>query len=236
MKKHCIIAALLSTILVLFASTSFAHAYLLPTEPATLMQTDISMAEAIALARGEMMQCEGMSNLDLNSYIVKASFVHLETDENAWVVMLDEKGYGTDTLVTISADGQRVLDYQSTNTEITALLVQLWKAKKGEMKTWPIEDKALFNWMFGEQDQLLLPDENCISREKAGETAIAATSQPLPLAECTYSFGRLSYTDDQPDRLVWMVTIIANGQDVYLVHVDAINGTVIEKYDLHDNG
>lgn len=67
------------------------------------------MAEAIAHAREEMIQREGMTILDLNNYLVKASFVRLENDENAWVVMLDEKGYGTDTLVTISADGQRVL-------------------------------------------------------------------------------------------------------------------------------
>lgn len=236
MKKYCFIAAQLLTTLVLYVYSAFAYAVPLPAAPATLSQRDICMAEAIAHAREEMIQREGMTILDLNNYLVKASFVRLENDENAWVVMLDEKGYGTDTLVTISADGQRVLDYQSTNTEITALLVQLWKAKKGEMETWSVEDKALFNWMFGNQDQILLPDDNCISREKAGEIAIAATSQSLSLADCTYSFGRLSYIDDQPERLVWMVTIIANGQEIYLVHVDAINGTVIEKYDLHGNG
>ena len=236
MRKYCITAAVLSTFLIMFACAAFADVYLTPVAPATLTPRGISMAEAIARARGEMMQREEMANLDLNSYKVKASFVLLETDETAWVVMLDEKGYGTDTLVTISADGQRVLDYQSTNTEITALLVQLWKAKKGEMETWSVEDKALFNWMFGNQDQILLPDDNCISREKAGEIAIAATFQPLSLADCTYSFGWLSYINDQPDRLVWMVTIIANGREVYLVYVDAIDGTVIEKYDLHGNG
>ena len=236
MKKYCFIAAQLLTTLVLYVYSAFAYAVPLPAAPATLAQRDICMAEAIAHAREEMIQREGMTILDLNNYLVKASFVRLENDENAWVVMLDEKGYGTDTLVTISADGQRVLDYQSTNTEITALLVQLWKAKKGEMKTWSVEDKALFNWMFGNQDQILLPDDNCISREKAGEIAIAQIGQSLSLSDCSFSFGRLSSADAQSEQFVWMVTIIVNGQEAYLVHVDAVDGAVIEQYELHGNG
>ena len=236
MKKYCFIAAQLLTTLVLYVYSAFAYAVPLPAAPATLAQRDICMAEAIAHAREEMIQREGMTILDLNNYLVKASFVRLENDENAWVVMLDEKGYGTDTLVTISADGQRVLDYQSTNTEITALLVQLWKVKKGEMKTWSVEDKALFNWMFGNQDQILLPDDNCISREKAGEIAIAQIGQSLSLSDCSFSFGRLSSADAQSEQFVWMVTIIVNGQEAYLVHVDAVDGAVIEQYELHGNG
>ena len=236
MRKYCITAAVLSTFLIMFACAAFADVYLTPVAPATLTPRGISMAEAIAHAREEMIQREGMTILDLNNYLVKASFVRLENDENAWVVMLDEKGYGTDTLVTISADGQRVLDYQSTNTEITALLVQLWKAKKGEMKTWSVEDKALFNWMFGNQDQMLLPDDNCISREKAGEIAIAQIGQSLSLSDCSFSFGRLSSADAQSEQFVWMVTIVVNGQEAYLVHVDAVDGAVIEQYELHGNG
>ena len=236
MKKYCFIATQLLTTLVLYVYSAFAYAVPLPAAPATLAQRDICMAEAIAHAREEMIQREGMTILDLNNYLVKASFVRLENDENAWVVMLDEKGYGTDTLVTISADGQRVLDYQSTNTEITALLVQLWKAKKGEMETWSVEDKALFNWMFGNQDQILLPDDNCISREKAGEIAIAQIGQSLSLSDCSFSFGRLSSADAQSEQFVWMVTIVVNGQEAYLVHVDAVDGAVIEQYELHGNG
>lgn len=236
MKKACTNIALLLTILILFSSLSFAYAYPLPIEPAVLTPRDISMAEAITLAREQMMQYEGMSHLDLSNYFVKASFVRLDTDENAWVIMLDEKEYGTDTLFTFSADGKRMLDYQSTNTEITALLVQLWKSQRGEMKTWSVEEKALFNWMFGDETSLLLPDENCINREKAGEIAIREIGHPFSLNDCCYSFGRLSYTDPPHDRFIWMVTIVVNGQETYLVYVDAISGKVIEKYHLDGNG
>lgn len=104
------------------------------------------------------------------------------------------------------------------------------------METWSVEDKALFNWMFGNQDQILLPDDNCISREKAGEIAIAQIGQSLSLSDCSFSFGRLSSADAQSEQFVWMVTIVVNGQEAYLVHVDAVDGAVIEQYELHGNG
>ncbi len=233
--KRMVAAALMAVSLVLWGG-SFAETYVFPVEPATPSETDIAMADAIAAAKSEMAQRQGVPLDGFQNFNVKANCVKLENNEKAWVVLLDELAYGTDALVTLSAVDASIIDYQASDTEITMFLIDQWTRKKGAMKTWTMEDKALFDWLFGSSDQYVVPSEAHISKEMARDIALSAIDQALSSPTFSYAYHLLSYTDGRPDHYVWMVTIYVDGHEKYLVHVSAVDGAVVEVMRLDGNG
>lgn len=219
-----------------FVFPAFADSYRFPVAPAPVSEAELTMEAALALAQKEMMQREGMPEINLENYNAKVNCVWLDNGEKAWVVMLDELGYGTDALLTLSAAGGDVLHYHATNTEITMYLIEQWTAQKGKMKTWSVEDKALFNWLFGNDEQYTVPDERYIAQEDAEGIAMAAVSQLVASPTASSTFVYMTYPDKQLEYYVWSVTVWENGQEVYLVHVNAETGAVVETYQLHGNG
>lgn len=228
------ITAVCLTILLALSSGALAESYVFPVEPAALTENDISVESAIDAAKGELTRRRNLS--DFEKYRIKAGCVKLENGEKAWVVMLDELQCGTDALVTLSAADGRLIDYQETDREIISLLVETWTSKKGGMRTWTLEDKALFNWLFGMDDAYVVPSEGHISQERAGEIALAAIPEKASPEECSYAFRLFSYTDGRPKQYVWLITITKNGEEKYLVHVSADNGDVLEVFALDGNG
>lgn len=228
--KRTIVISLITMLLIL-SGGSLAEPYIFPVKPATPTAADISMSDAISIAKSEMAQRQGMSLDDYQNYKIKANCVKLENGEKAWVVMLDELAYGSDALVTISSMNATIIDYQASDTEITMFLIDQWKKKKGAMRTWSIEDMALFNWLFGSSDQYVVPNEDHISKEEAAAIALSAISQTLSSPEFSYSFKLFSYTDGRPDQYVWLVTILVHGEEEYLVHISAVDGAVIEVFE-----
>ena len=223
------------TALLFLSSGSFAEAYFFPIEPATLTETDISMVDAISVAKNEMTRRLDISLDDFRDYKITANCVKLENGEKAWVVMLDEMACGTDALVTISSDDATIIGYQASDREITMFLLDQWTKEKGVMRTWSVEDKSLFNWLFGSSDQYVVPSEEQISKEKARDIALSSIPESLSSPEFLYSFSLLSYTDRRPDQYVWMVTVLVDAQPQYLVHVSAVDGTVVEVFNLNKN-
>lgn len=229
------IAVVSMAVLLVLLGGSCAETYVFPVEPAALTETDISMADAISVAKNEMTQQQGIALDDFRNYKIKANLVELVNGEKAWVVMLDEMSCGSDALVTISSDDATIIDYQASETEITMFLLDQWIKKKGAMRTWSLEDKALFNWLFGSSDQYVVPREEQISKEKARDIALSAIPEALSSPEFSYTYSLLSYTDGRPDLYVWMITVLIDGQPKYLVHIAAVDGTVVEVYNLGEN-
>lgn len=233
--KHTLAVALI-TVLAFLSSGSLADTHILPVEPAVLTEGSISKEDAVIIAKNEMLTRESLALKDFQDYKIVATAVKLETGADAWVVMLDEQFCGTDALVTISATNAAILDYQSTNMEIISAVVNQWIEKKGAMITWSVEDKALFDWVYGASDEYVTPSEGDISQEAAGSIALSAMEQTATADELFYAFKCLSYTDGRPDQYVWVVTALKNGKETYIVYVSAINGDVLEVYKLSNNG
>lgn len=233
--KHTLAAALI-TVLVFLLSGSLADSHLFPAEPAVLPEGSLSKEDAIIIAENEMLTREGLSLQNFQGYKIVATAVKLETGADAWVVMLDEQFCGTDALVTISATNAAILDYQSTNWEIISAVFNQWFEKKGAMITWSVEDKALFDWVYGASDEYVTPSEDHISQEEAGSIALSAMEQTATADDLFYAFKHLSYTDGRPDQYVWVVSAFQNGKETYIVYVSAINGDVLEVYKLSHNG
>ncbi len=228
--------AVLWLALLALAGGALAGERLFPVAPAEAAQTDVSMTDAIQFAKAEMAKQQGMPGEEFQNYRIKAGCVLLENGGKAWIVTLDEKGYGWDALVTLAAEDGAVIDYQATDSEITSLLVKQWTERKGPMLAWTQEDQALFNWLFGDRDAYLMPDETHIRQEEAGAIALASITEPLASPELHYRFDHLSYTDGRPEQVVWRVTVVVQGREKYLVYVSATDGTVVESYALDGNG
>lgn len=221
--------------IVCFALPAFATAYPFPVDPAPSSQAELTREAALTLAQNEMMQREAMPEIHLENYHIKANCVWLDQGQKAWVVMLDELGYGTDALVTLSAADGHVMHYHATNTEITMYLIEQWTAQKGKMTAWSVKDKALFNWLFGNDEYYTVPNENCIPQEEAEEIAMAAVRQWVASPSASSSFLYLKDPDMAVEGYVWSVTIWESGQETYLVHVHAETGAVVATYPLHGN-
>lgn len=236
MKK--MIAITLTMVLLILSGVSLAETYIFPVEPATPTGTDISMSDAISIAKNEVIRRQGLSLETIENYTIKANFVKLENNEYAWVVMLDndEELYGTDVILMISSVDAKIIDYQATNMELATILIDQWKKRKGAMKTWSLEDQALFNFLYGFSDEYVVPGENHISQEDATSIALSAIPQSLSSPEFSYCFQLFSYTDGRPDQYVWLVTIFVGGKEKYLVHVSATDGAVIEVFSISSHG
>lgn len=232
--KHTLAVALI-TVLVFLTSGSLADTHIFPVEPMTPTEGSISKEDAVIIAENEMVTRENLTLEDFESYRINASDVKLETGEEAWIVMLDEQFCGTDALVTISATNAAILDYQSTNMEIISAVVDQWIEKKGAMSTWSVEDKALFDWLFGASNEYVAPTEAYISKEAAGSIALSAIEQSASSVELSYTFKRLSYTDGSADQYVWLVTVFENGKETYVVHISAIDGSVLDVFRVSNN-
>lgn len=207
-----------------------AETHLFPIEPAPITAQMISADEAVVLAKDAMMTRQHLTVDDLYDSTVKAGFVVLENGENAWMVMIDSP-WGTDALVTLSASGKEIIDYQATDQqrrEIITILLQQWRAQKGDIRTWSIEDKALFDWLFGEATAYIVPGEGDISKEEAAEIAVEAVPDSISTPRFSFSFKLFTYPGEKQAQRIWLVTIYEGEKERYVVHVSSADGTVVK--------
>lgn len=132
----------------------------LPAAPSTPAGDCISKDEAVLIAKQEMAKRYDRSVSDFDFHKIKASFVKFENNEDAWVVMVDHNNdsYDVGAVITLSPSGETILHFMSNDDkELTDILLDQWKRKKGARSSWSIEDKALFYWLYGSSEMYLLP-------------------------------------------------------------------------------
>lgn len=230
--KRMIAVALMVMLLVL-SSGSFAETYVFPVEPATPTEIDISMSDAISIAKKEVIQRQGLTLDTIQNYKVKTSFVSLENGEKAWVIMLlsDAMFYGINSSFMISSVDGSIIDYRATDMGLTHDLQELWKKRKGAMGAWSLEDKALFDMLYG-SGRNVIPGDEFISQEEAKTIALSILPQSAGSYEFQYSF--LHYAGEAYEY-VWVVTILVEDKETYQVNLSGIDGTVIDVFDLAKN-
>ncbi|MEF9880429.1 MAG: hypothetical protein RR975_13525, partial [Clostridia bacterium] len=78
--KRAIAGGLLTALLVL-SNGSLAETYVFPVGPASLTETDISMTDAISIAKKELVLRQSIPSNDFQNYKIKANCVQLENSE-----------------------------------------------------------------------------------------------------------------------------------------------------------
>lgn len=210
-----------------------------PVAPSTPGEACISGDEAILIAKQEMASRYRRPVSDFDRHKEKARFVRLQNGEEAWIVMIDHSNEVGDVgaAMTLSPGGETVLNYVSSDgKELTDVLHDQWTSRKGDRRFWSIEDKALFDWLYGSSETYVVPAKEHIRKEKAARIALSAISEKLDSPHFSYLFKLLSSTDGKSEQYVWLVTIHVGGEARYVVYVSAVDGTVMELFEVSDWG
>jgi len=229
-----VFAVALFMALLMLSSASLADTYVFPVELAMPIATDISMEDAISIAKIEVARRQGLPSESIEKYTIKANFVRLENGEDAWVVMLfgNEIYYPTDATLIISAMNATVIDYQATNMGLDISLMKQWERVKGVRGAWSLEDQALFSILYAPSTTEAIPGDDMLSKEEATQIALSALPQPPLSPEFQCSFWHLPSPDGTADEYIWVITILVHGVKQIQVNLSAIDGTIIDVFDL----
>ena len=167
---------------------------------------------------------------------MKAGSVLLPDGRTAWISFLeweDEDSPGNLYLVLSADDGEVIEEYWPENDVYTWILLQWHEAKGGSIIDWPLEDQALFTWLFGTVDEYFDPAQTAVSPEMAVGIADAWLKERFEVEHdnAVVSFsGR--YDESNTLRYYWIVNFLQDGEQVFLVDVDTETGEVINSYDM----
>ena len=170
---------------------------------------------------------------------MKAGSVVLEDGRTAWIEFLekwDDAAPGSLYLVLSAEDGEVIEEYWPEDDDVyTWILLQWGEAKGGAVSKLPVEEQALFQWLFG-------PDDGYFDTSKAAVQPL----EGIGIADewlkenfgLVYNDASLSFSgryDDNGNMLYyWTVTFYSDGEEAYLVHVDTETGEVINSFDLSE--
>ncbi len=213
---------------------SLAEGYVFPVALTTPAETDITKEAAIAVAQSEIERRKALTAGEIDTYEIQAAFVTLENGENAWVVAAEnvENNYLRGTALILSAAEGRVIDYQQEdNGGLIIAMMEQWQQRLGDKGAWSLEVQQLFHTLYG-AGQNAIPGPEHISQEEATRIALSALSKPPKKPEFQYSFKHYTQADTAWDEYTWYVTILENGVKKYQVNISAIDGRVIDVFDL----
>lgn len=170
---------------------------------------------------------------------MKAGSVVLEDGRTAWIEFLekwDDAAPGSLYLVLSAEDGEVIEEYWPEDGDVyTWILLQWHEAKGGAVSRLPVEDQALFQWLFGPDDGYFDPSEAAVQPEEAIGIADEWLKENFGL---DYNDASLSFSgryDENGNMLYyWTVTFYSDGEEAYLVHVDTETGEVINSFDLSE--
>lgn len=233
-----LIRLIISIIVIVIPSLSFAESFLLPLKPALDSDIKTSKEEAIEIAK-ELLSQSGIEYDELQ-YKTKAGSVLLSNNQIAWIVMMndmsDPNNSGYDLYAVIDANDGKIIELSFPQQDIKTWVLQHWIEQKGELGSWSINDRALFNWLFGNDSSFFDQSEtsiSCIQAEK-----IAKTWMQKVHADVYYNKTNASYLwmgQDAVPQFVWTITFFADDNELFLVYVSTTTEIVTDCYDLRES-
>ena len=234
MKKFLFVITLL--LAVTLAACALAETVILPAQRAE--------EEGLAFDREKVML--KTANLYMEHYDVrtiegcrmKAGSVLLPDGRTAWISILEreqEDAPGSMYLVLSAEDGEVIEEYWPDDDIYTWVLLQWHEIKGGSLLDWPLEEQALFLWLFGPVDEYFDPTQTAVSPETAIGIADAwlKDAAGVEYDNASVSFaGR--YDDNNSLRYYWMISFLQDGEQVFIVNVDTETGEVINSYDMKE--
>ena len=167
---------------------------------------------------------------------MKVGSVLLPDGRTAWISFLEreeEDAPGNLYLVLSAEDGEVIEEYYPDNDIYTWALLQWHEAKGGSIPDWPLEEQALFNWLFGTGKEYFDPSQAAISPERAIEIAYEWLKEQSGVQYDNASLTFSGRNDKHGNTLYyWIVSFLKDGEQVFIVDVDTETGEVINSYDL----
>lgn len=228
-------AILLLCVLMFFSiSSAFAEDYLVPVlslhDDSIISREDAIKSLEYALTRDNIVISE--------KHKIKTCAVIFEDGTEAWIIVLDEKpddiyDSGKDVYAVISARNGALLYIDYPRGEIATEYQKKWVQYKDSFNTWSIADRAMFNWIFGNDSALFIPADAKISESDAIQIAQEAYRKISDRKADSLSVNYFQYALDMETPLYsWVISFIVDGQNQYVFHISTETGEVLESYDL----
>ena len=235
MKKILFVITLL--LAVTLAAGALAETTVMPVQREKEEGLPFTREQAISKMNDMYMEHYGVR--EIQGCRMKAGSVVLEDGRTAWIEFLekwDDAAPGGLYLVLSAEDGEVIEEYWPEDGDVyTWILLQWREAKGGAVPKLPMEEQALFQWLYGPDDGYFDPSEAAVQPEEAIGIAADRTEE---LTGVKYEEASLSFSgryDENGNMLYyWMVTFYSDGEEAYLVHVDTETGEVINSFDLSE--
>ena len=232
MKKILFIIALL--LAVTLAAGALAETVMIPVQRAE--EESAAFPRDKVILKTNVLYLEHYDVRKIEGCRMKARTVLLPDGRTAWISFVEreeENAPGNLYLVLSADDGEVIEEYWPENDVYTWILLQWHEAKGGSIIDWPLEDQALFTWLFGTVDEYFDPAQTAVSPETAVGIADAWLKERFEVEHdnAVVSFsGR--YDESNTLRYYWIVNFLQDGEQVFLVDVDTETGEVINSYDM----
>ena len=234
MKKFLFVIALL--LAVTLAACALAETVIIPVQRAE--EEGLAFPRDKVILKTNVLYMEHYDVRKVEGCRMKAGSVLLPDGRTAWISFLereDDDAPGNLYLVLSAEDGEVIEEYYPDDDIYTWVLLQWHDIKGGSMTDWPLEDQALFTWLFGTVDEYFDPTQTAVSPETAIGIADAWLKERFGAA---YDNALVSFSGryDDNNRLLyyWMISFLQDGEQAFIVNVDTETGEVINGYDLEE--
>lgn len=171
------------------------------------------------------------------SYLAHANRVQLTDGRTAWIgsIFTQQGETPIEAVLTVDEATYAVLRYEENNTGWFRDTQARWEAAYGHYGTWPLNTQVLFDVLYClEVTHATLPDDDCLPEYAAFELALEAAglanSRDTLRCERTLIFDL--YATDPTAQYVWMITLCLGTQDLAQVNISAVDGHIIDIFDL----
>lgn len=218
MKK---ILLLLAAVL-LIAATAAAEEAETPVIPVEIIAQEEGMlhiTEAVAKAEAHV---QGLPA----GCVSRAELVRMSDDSCQWIVTIyNEESIFDLWSVGVDAVSGEVMTYDWTNNGYFWELAERWEKVKGTEALWTLEDRQLFDVLYRREMYYGMPVEGDMAQSAALTVAVEALGL-TSVSDYEIGYGYILGADDGLTNGVWEVFFVQNGECVYKVNLDAVNGDI----------
>ena len=196
---------------------------------------DIDEKTAIGIAHEILMEKQQISEKDMEQYTTHANFVTMsasDPQDTAWVISVFSDAFQdpTDAVMIIRSSTGRLIKYEETNIGRFKNTRSEWEKEIGPYQNWSAEEQALFDRLYTENYDVVVPVAGLLSEETAISIALKAIpvddQNPELQARGTLFFNASSQNENE--QYIWVISLYSAG-DVkrFQVNVSASTGAII---------
>ena len=196
----------------------------------------LTFTKAEALAKATELFADQGYTYSEGKYFRKAGNVLLPDGQAAWITFIErqEEEAAGNLYAVFSADtGETIELYYPDNDVYTWVLLQWRDEKHGSRSYWPVEDQALFDWLFFSGDiELFDPSKTGVSADEAVRIASDWVREDAGIAYDNTSVSYIGHYDDDQIWYDWVISFEEDGSQILIVYVDAETGIIENSYDM----
>lgn len=217
MKKLMLLA--LALCLMLGAAAAEAPAAIIPVEIIPHTEGMLHMSDAVRTAEAALAVVPA-------ECLTRAELVRMSDGSCQWVVSIfDLTSFADGWTIALDAANGDILSSDATTIGYFDAVTERWEAVRGPEELWTLEEKFLFDTLYTMNPTYGMPLEGDMTSLRAMEIAAGVVGVEDTSAY-DVGFGYIMGAGDGQTHGVWEVYFVQNGEMVYKVNLDAVNGDI----------